>query len=102
VHHRKALSCSLGGKELFSGTRADERASCREIESVHRKPEHDRWVRVPNVCKLLMHIDRRELYREGYVPPENGSTIVRYAYPEARVHYREVLSCSLGGKRAVF
>jgi hypothetical protein len=47
VLHRKALSCSLGKKEPFSGTMADEKASYRGIESTHRKPEHDLWVRVP-------------------------------------------------------
>jgi hypothetical protein len=52
VYHREALSCSLGGKEPFSGTRTDERASRREIESAHRKPGHNRWVSVPNGCRI--------------------------------------------------
>jgi hypothetical protein len=54
--HAQRPGCTIGksypapweGKEPFSDTRADEKASCREIESVHRKPEHDLWLRVPN------------------------------------------------------
>jgi hypothetical protein len=83
VYHREALSCSLGGKEPFSGTGTDERASRREIESVHRKSGHNHWGRVPNGCHAQSrHADESHTEKRALLP-ENESMIVGYAYPIA-------------------